>query len=152
MIRMRLYVANFNKKSWLNSFNNIDSFKKELVSNASAQLFPDNTLGPFTVFFKNNRIRRGNRRCDLGKTLPINVAKCYKGKIYVFWHKTFKLVRISLSRTRSQPFSYRYCRSHENAHVKETQSHRNFYRSQNVSKNAKSWEASCIWRIGSWIL
>ena len=39
--------------------------------------------------------------------------------------------------------------SHEHAHLRETQSNRNFGRSQCVSKKAKSWDSPRKWKIGS---
>ena len=72
-----------------------------------------------------------------GKILPNNVPNCYRGSVYVFWHKTLKLVRFLLSSTRSVPFNYQYCQSYEQAHSRKTKKHRNSYRSQSNSNNAK---------------
>ena len=90
--------------------------------------------------------------CTFRKNLPINVPEGYRGKIYVFRHKTFKLVRISLSGTRSLPFKCRYSQSHEHPQPKGTQSHRNFYCRRKVSRNSKERDASWKWRIGSCII
>ena len=42
-------------------------------------------------------------RCNSRIILPINTTKCQSGKLYVFLHETFKVVRILLSGTWSYP-------------------------------------------------
>ena len=69
--------------------------------------------------------------------LPIDVPKCYRGKTLSFWYKTFKLFGIILSGTRSLPFNYQHCGSHEHAPLRDIHSHRNCYCSQSVSEKAK---------------
>ena len=86
--------------------------------------------------------------CNFGSIPLVNVPKYYRGKYYVSWHRTWKLVRLILYGTQSQPFNYRFYGSHKHAHTWETQSHRNLYRSQSASKNAKSWNSPRNGRIG----
>ena len=62
----------------------MESFIIELVSNASAKLFPDNILNSFTTFFAGateSGVAMGG--CNFGNILRINVPKCYRWKIYV---------------------------------------------------------------------
>ena len=62
----------------------MDSFTIELVSNASAQLFPDNTLSSFTNFAAGaSEFRRTMGGSNFRDFLPINVPKRYRGEIYV---------------------------------------------------------------------
>ena len=72
-----------------------------MVSNAPAQLLPDNTPSSFTNFLPEQQFKRSKRGCNFGNILPVNVAKCHRRKIYVFWQKALKLVGIVLSGTRS---------------------------------------------------
>ena len=117
----------------------MDSFTKESVSIASARFFPDNLLGSSTIFLARATQAGGAMGIwNLGKILLIIVPKSYTGKISFFWHKTVKLVRINLSVTRPLLFFYGYCGSHGTAYLRETQSHRIFYRSQSVSKSRAS--------------
>ena len=51
--------------------------------------------------------RRSIGGWKFGRILPINEAKCYRGKFYAFQHRFFKLSRIFLTRTRSVPINYR---------------------------------------------
>ena len=74
------------------------------------------------------------------------------GRIYVFWHETFKVIRFLLSGTWSFPFCYGYCWSYENSHSRRTNSQRKLTHSWSVSKNAKSWNLPCKRRIWSCIL
>ena len=60
------------------------SFTIELVSNGSAQLFPDNTLSFFyKLFARATESGWSMGGCNFRKNLPINVPKCYGGEIYV---------------------------------------------------------------------
>ena len=61
--------------------------------------------------------------CNFRNILPINVPKCYGGKIYVFWQETFKVIKILLPRTWSLPFHYGYCWSHERFFFQERHNH-----------------------------
>ena len=68
-----------------------------MVSNASAQLFPDNTLSSFTNFLPEQLNLEGQREVAISKiTLPINVPKCYGAKNYVFRQEILKVIRILL--------------------------------------------------------
>ena len=71
----------------------MESFTKSLVFNASAQLFPDNTLRSFTNFFIGaTESGMSVGRCHLGNILPIN--QCTKlllrEKSCFFLKKNFK--------------------------------------------------------------
>ena len=102
----------------------MESFTIELVSNASAQLFPDNALSSFTNFSPK---QLNLESCKFKNILSINVTKSHRGKVYVFGQETIKVVRILPSGTWSLPFQYGYCWSHENSHSRKTQSQRKLY-------------------------
>ena len=69
----------------------MESFTIELVSNASTQLFPLNTLSSFTTFLSEQLNLDGQWEVQISeKNLPINVPKSYGGKIYVFEKKFSK--------------------------------------------------------------
>ena len=54
----------------------MDSFKIDLVSNASGELFPDNTLSTFTNFSPEQVNFEGVMGgCNFRNILPINVPK-----------------------------------------------------------------------------
>ena len=128
----------------------MDSLKIELVCKASAELFLDkrqqlNLEGQWEV-------------ATSGISYSSLCKKGYWWKNYVIWHEFFKLIRTLFSGNRSLPFINRDCRSHEQGHLREIQLHRNFYRSQNVSKNAKSWDPpprtkDRVWRfsVRTWV-
>ena len=91
------------------------------------------------------------RGWNFGNILHIDVPKNYRAKIFVFGHKTFKLIRIFLSGTQFPPVNYRFRGSTEHAFSKEIQSNRNFYLSQSAPKNVKR-NSSCNWKIGFCVL
>ena len=68
----------------------MEPFTKELVSNASAQPFPDNTLSSFNGGTESGRSMGG---CIFGSILPINVPKGHTRKTDVFLIK--KLLKSS---------------------------------------------------------
>ena len=69
----------------------IDSFTMELVSNASGELFPDNTLSSFINFSPEQVNLEGNMRCcNFKHILHINVPKHNGGLLQVFWRETFE--------------------------------------------------------------
>ena len=69
----------------------MESFTKELVSNASAQLFPDKTLSSFTNFFtRATESGRSMRGCNFRNILPNNVPKCHGEKKMFFDKKHSK--------------------------------------------------------------
>ena len=63
----------------------MDSFTTELVSNASGELYPDNTLSSFTNFLP-EQIKFGGAMggCNFRDILPINVPKHNRGIFQVF--------------------------------------------------------------------
>ena len=103
-------------------------FTIELVSNAPAQLFPDNTLSSFTNFFtRTTESARSMGGCNSKNLLPSIVPNCHGGNIPVFRQKTFKFVRLPLSGTWSLHFHSGYCWNHEHSHSRKTQSQRKLY-------------------------
>ena len=63
----------------------IEPFTIELVSNASSQLFQDNTLSSFMNFFtRATDSGRSMGGCNFRNILPNNVPKCHGGEIYGF--------------------------------------------------------------------
>ena len=82
----------------------MESLTSDLVSDASAHFFPDNTLSCFS-----KRLRE-----QMNRGAEWKVA----------------LVRTLLLETRHLPFHYGICESHEHAQSGETRSHRKLYRSQ----------------------
>ena len=63
----------------------MDSFTLELVSNASGQLFPDNTLSSFMTFFtRTSKFGGAMGGCNFRNILPINVPKHNGGIFQVF--------------------------------------------------------------------
>ena len=67
----------------------MESFTKELVSNASAQLIRGNTLSSFTNLLPEELNLEGQGEVAIsthriGDILPINVPQCHGGQIYVF--------------------------------------------------------------------
>ena len=62
----------------------------KLVANASAQLFADN-INIFYIFFNRATESGGSMGgCNLGNIPPINVTKCHRGKVYVFFLNFFQ--------------------------------------------------------------
>ena len=63
----------------------MDSFTIELVSNASGELFPDNTLSSFyKLFTRASKLGGAMGGCNFGNILPINVPKYNRGENQVF--------------------------------------------------------------------
>ena len=63
----------------------MESFTIEMISNASAQLFPGNTLSSFANFFPEATESGSSMRgCNSEIILPIDVPNCHRGKIHVF--------------------------------------------------------------------
>ena len=61
------------------------SFTIELVSNVSGELFPDNTLSSFTIFFTTaSKLGGAMGSCNLRNILPISVPKYNRGELQVF--------------------------------------------------------------------
>ena len=61
----------------------MDSFTIELVSKASSQLFPSNTLSSFSFLAGASEFGRTMGGSNFRCFLPINVTKRYRGEIYV---------------------------------------------------------------------
>ena len=82
----------------------MDSFTKELISNASAKLFSDKTLNSSTNFCAGATESGGAMEgCKFGNILPLNVPKYCREEV-CFLLKTFKLIRKLLFGKRSLPF------------------------------------------------
>ena len=63
----------------------MDSFTKELVSYASGELFPDNTLSSFTNFLPEQVNLEGQWEVAISEiSYPSNVPKYNRGEIQVF--------------------------------------------------------------------
>ena len=86
----------------------MESFAIVLISDATAQLFPDITLMFFTTFFI-GATESGKRMggFDFGNVLPLKLPKPHRGKFYVNWlKKTSKDVKNLLYGTCFLPFHY----------------------------------------------
>ena len=57
----------------------MDSFTIELVSNASGELFPDNTLSFHKHFTRATKLRAAMGGCNFRNILPINVPNNNRG-------------------------------------------------------------------------
>ena len=124
----------------------MDSFKIKLASNATAKFFGAVHSAHLQIFSRFKWIWMGNGGCNFGYIQP-PMWQNGRGKIYVFWHRIFTLVRILLFGTRSVPLNSWYCGSYDHAHSRETQSRfycvtqsycgHNFYCSKSVSQNEK---------------
>ena len=69
----------------------MDSFTIELFSNASGELFPNNTLSSFTNFFSRaSKFGGAMGGCNFGNILPINVPKITEGNFKFFDEKLSK--------------------------------------------------------------
>ena len=104
------------------------------------------------TFHRRNWIWKVNGGWNFGNILPINVPKCYTGKVQIFWHETFKFDKVVLSRMWSLPFHYRYRSHYEHYHSRKAQPQRKLYHCRCVWKKSKSWDLPCKWRIWSCIL
>ena len=63
----------------------METFTMELFSNASGELFPDNTLSSFTIFFtRASKLGGAMGGCNFRIILPINVPKHNGGIFQVF--------------------------------------------------------------------
>ena len=87
----------------------VDSFTTELVSDASAELFSQQYSQLYKSFAGATESGGAIGGCEFRKNLPIIVRICFRGKISVFWHNTFELIKVVLPGTRSLPFNQRYC-------------------------------------------
>ena len=81
---MRLSAVNFIERVD-QSHLTMESFSIELVSNASAQLFPDNTLSSFTNFLPEQLNLDGQREVAISQTsYPSMYQNVTAGKIIFF--------------------------------------------------------------------
>ena len=130
MNKMRSSAVNFTGKSWSMSYLTMDSFTTELVSNASAQLFPDNKRSSFTNFWPEQLNLEGLWEVATSEiTYPSMYQNVTERKFMFFEKITFKVVRILLSGTWSLPLLCGFCWSHEHSHSRETQWMRKVYHS-----------------------
>ena len=108
---MRLSEVNFIRKSWLKSFNIGIVYKRVCFKCICTTISRQYTELFYKLFTRATESGRSMGGCNLRNILPINVpkSKCYRGKNYVFWQETFKVVRIPLSATWSLPFHHGYC-------------------------------------------
>ena len=128
----------------------MESFTAELVSNASGQLFLDNTLSCFTYFLPEElNLECQGKVAISGISYPSLYENVTEGKFMFFDKKTFKIVSILLSRTWSLPFRYGYLFSPEHFHSRKTQSERKLYNLKVYRSTQKleiylSIEGSCL--------
>ena len=124
---MRLSAVNFIRKSWSKSLNNGIVYNRVGFKGICATISKQYTELRYKLFSRATESGWSMGGCNFRKILPIDVAKCYGGKIYVFWQETFKIIRILLPGTWSLLFHYGYCWSHEQSHSRKTQSQRIIY-------------------------
>ena len=128
MIKMRLFAVKFIRKSWSKSFNNGIVHNRVGFQCMCAIISSQYTELLYKLFTRATESGRPMGGCNFGILLLIKVPKC-KGKVYVFWQETFKVLRILLSGTWSLPFHYGYCWILEHSHSRKTQSQRKLYHS-----------------------
>ena len=88
----------------------MESFTIELDSNASAQLFPDNTLSSFTNFLPEQLNLDGQSDVATSEiSYPSLYQKVTEEKFMFSDKKTIKIVRILFPGTWSLTFHYGYC-------------------------------------------
>ena len=131
---MRLSAVNFIRKSWSKSFNYGIVYKRVGFKCISATISRKYTELFYKLLTRATESGWLMGSCNFRNILPINVPKCYGGKIYVFWQETFKVVRILLPGTWSLPFHYGYCWSPEHSHSRKTQSQRKLYKLKCLEK------------------
>ena len=97
------------------------SFTIELVSNASGELFPDNTLSSFTNFLPEQVNLEGQWEFAISEmsypSMCQNITEAYSK----FFDKKLKIYVNLQSRTWAIHFDHRHCGSHENSHPREKQ-------------------------------
>ena len=90
MSKTRLFKANFTKKNWLKSFNNGFVYTR-FGSNASGELFPDNTLSSFTNFLPQKVNLEGQWEVAISETsYPLMYQNITEGKFKFFDNKLSK--------------------------------------------------------------
>ena len=122
----------------------MDSFTIELVSNASGELFPDNTLSSFTNFLPEQVNLEGQWEVAISeKSYPSMYQNITEGKIQVFWQENSKIYVNLQYRTWSKHFHHRQWGGHEYAYSREKQPQRNLHNSQGFSQNTESCNYAC---------
>ena len=121
----------------------MDWFTIELVSNASGELFPNNTLSSFTNFLPEQVNLEGQWDVAFSELSYPSMYQKNEREIHVFWRETFKICVNLQSGTWTMHFHHRHCGSHEYAFSIEKQPQRNLHDSQNFSQNAKSCNYAC---------
>ena len=119
----------------------MDSFTKQLVSNASGELFPNKTLSSFSNFLPDQVNLEEQWEVAFSEisypSMYQNITE-WKFKFFDTFKDTFKVYVNLQSRTWSLHFHHRHCRSHESNHSREKQQQRKLHNSQGLSQNAKS--------------
>ena len=88
----------------------MESFTIEMISNASAQLFPDNTLSSFTNLLPEQLKLDGQWEVAIPERSYLSMYQnVTEGKFMFFLQETFQVIRILLPGTWSLPFHYGYC-------------------------------------------
>ena len=108
----------------------MDSFTIELVSNASGELFPENTLSSFTNFLPDQVNLEGQWEVAISEiSYPSMYQTITEGYSKFFSRETFKMYVNLQSRTWAIHFHHRHCGSHEYAFSREEQPQRNLHNS-----------------------
>ena len=129
MNKMRSSAANFIRKSWSKSFNIGIVYNRVAFKCICATISRQNTELFYKLFTRATESGWSMGGCNFRNILHIKVPKSYGGKIYVFWQKISKVIRILLPGNWCLPFHYGYCWSHEHSHSRKTQSQRKLYQS-----------------------
>ena len=117
----------------------MDSFTIQLVSNASGELFPDNTLSSFTNFLPEQLNLEGQWEVAISEIPYPSMYQNITGGYFKFFDEKFFKIYVNLqSRTWAIHFHHRHCGSHEYAYSREDQPQRNLHNSQGFSQITKS--------------
>ena len=91
MSKATLFEASFIKKSWLKSFNTGFVYTIEIVSNASRELFPNNTLRSFKNLLPEEVILEGQWEFAISEiSYPSMCQNITEGKLKFFDEKLSK--------------------------------------------------------------
>ena len=101
----------------------------ELISNASAKVLPNNILGFFTNFPLEQLNLEGQWEVAISVIIYQSMYQIDTERKLCFLTQAFQAL---------QRYNTWKCRSYEHSHSRAKQSQRNLYRSQSVSKSAKS--------------
>ena len=120
----------------------MESFTIVLVSNASAQLFPDKTLSSFTNFLAEHLNLDGQWEVANSEiSYPPMYQIVTEGKFMFFVKKLAKSLEFYYLQHGLYP-SIKYS-DEKHSHSRKTQSQRKLYQSYSVSKNAKNLDLPC---------